>query len=282
MAHLVLVNVSPDAVPAVRQVQPATYLRLNESNRPVHGSMPRSVDPVHGTMALPARPVFKIIRYVMARSVKQLLEQKDQEGLRKALADEPRLANQGMTIPYDLFCRVQAHPLHRLCDAVYSGKMMEEEALVLAGILLEHGADINGFGHGPPLLAAASLHTDQLGMLYIDHGADVRLTDAQDQASALHWAAYCGRDLLVDRLIQAQAPLDLPDRSHGSTPLGWALHALASMNKANLHHQPACLHLLVRAGADIHALNRLAREQLFALADEHKELKDALLRAGMP
>jgi hypothetical protein len=70
----------------------------------------------------------------MGQTVKKLIEQKNADGLRKTLADNPELANEGITIPYELFCRTKAHPLHRICDAVFARKITNEEAITLAKV----------------------------------------------------------------------------------------------------------------------------------------------------
>lgn len=192
-------------------------------------------------------------------SIKKLIEQMDSNGLRLLLTERPELANEDITIPFDFYCRVKAHPLHRLCDAVFAGKMIEEEAIVLAEILLEHGAHIDGdkqSGGGTPLQAAASLHAELLGVFYIEKGADVNYTYPEDGASALHWAAFCGREKLVDKLLQSNAIIDEPDTEHQSTPLGWAIHCLMSEDKANRHNQPVCIQLLLNAGANIEKLDK--------------------------
>lgn len=214
----------------------------------------------------------------MGQTVKKLIEQKEANGLRKLLANNPELSNQGITIPYDLFCRTKAHPLHRICDAVFAHKMTDEEAITLARIFLEFGAAVNGYNDGSPLLAAASLHAEQLGIFYIDNGADINIFS--DNASALHWAAFCGRDKLVDKLIKSNAVLDQPDKTYHSTPLGWAIHCLASNDEGNRHNQSACIKLLLKARADIKKLSVEAKENLHSFADNDNELKDILTKIG--
>ena len=212
----------------------------------------------------------------MGQTVKKLMEQKDTNGLRKTLTDNPILANEGITIPYDFFCRTKAHPLHRICDAVIAHKMTDDEAINLAKIFLEFGADINGYNDGSPLLAASSLHAEQLGIFYIDNGANVNITDKNDKASALHWAAFCGRDKLVDKLIKSNAAIDEPDKTYQSTPLGWAIHCLSSNDESNRHNQLGCIKLLIKAGADIKKLRVEAKENLNSFADNDTELKNIL------
>ena len=106
-------------------------------------------------------------------SIKKLIENKDYSGLKQLLSENPNLANKGITIPFDMMCRKKAHPLHRICDAVFVGKITDTSAVKLAKLFLENGANIDGDKHedeGSPLLAAASLHAEQVGIFYIDNG----------------------------------------------------------------------------------------------------------------
>jgi ankyrin repeat protein len=207
--------------------------------------------------------------------VKRLVEKKDYNGLNRLLASDPKLANEGIKIPYDIFCKVKAHPLHRICDGVFAGKITDNEAVELAKIFIENGADIDGDkakDDGTPLLAAASLHAEKTGIFFIDNGADVHYVYKGDGASALHWAAFCGRDKLVDRLIKANAAIDEPDTEHNSTPLGWAIHCLMSNVSGNSHNQTACIKLLLQAGANAEKLGKEANDYLKALAKKDLEL----------
>lgn len=209
--------------------------------------------------------------------VKKLIESKDVNKLKELLSKNPYLANKGITIPYDLTCRVKAHPLHRLCDAVFAGKISDDEAVELARVLLENGANIDGDknkNEGTPLLAAASLHAEKVGIFYIDNGADVHYTYNNDGASALHWAAFCGRDLLVERLIKANAEIDSPDKEHHSTPLGWAIHSLQSNDKGNEHNQLNCIKLLLRSGADPKNLDNKKSDYLLRLSQNDRDLQN--------
>lgn len=215
----------------------------------------------------------------MGKSIKKLIEQKDFDGLRSKLAGNSELAQEGITIPFELFCKRKAHPLHRLCDAVFSGKMTEEEAIKIATIFLEFGSDINGFNDGSPLIAAASLHAEQLGIFYIDNGANIHFTDIIDNASALHWASFCGREKLVSKLIQAHAEINNPDSTYHSTPLGWAIHNLSIDNSGNRHNQIDCIKLLLQAGADINKLNEHAKKIFYAIAESDAELRNILPQA---
>lgn len=211
--------------------------------------------------------------------VKTLIERKDASGLQKLLANQPDLANAGITIPFDLLCRTKAHPLHRLCDPVFTGKITDEDAVQLARVFLASGANIDGDkdkGEGTPLLAAASLHAEQLGIFYIDKGADVHYTYKNDGASPLHWAAFCGLDKLVARLVNTNAKVDQPDSAHNSTPLGWAIQPLKSNDTRNQHNQLNCIKLLLESNADIEKLDKEKRDYLIRLTKDEAGLESLL------
>lgn len=188
-----------------------------------------------------------------SESVIELLEAKDYKGLDQLLAAHPDRVNQGIGIPFDPKCRILAHPLHRICDAVFTEKIADLEAIEPALIFLDRGADIDGYetiGEGTPLMAAASLHAEALGNYYIEKGAKVNPIHPKSGESALHWASYCGMDKLVERLIASGAILDEPDHVHKSTPLGWAIHALRTQVGKPGQNQGECVELLLDAGAD--------------------------------
>ena len=212
-------------------------------------------------------------------SVKKLIENRDYSGLKQLLSDYPILANKGITIPFDLICRAKAHPLHRICDAVFAGKITDSDAVELAKVFLENGASIDGDknkNEETPLLAAASLHAEQVGIFYIDNGADVYYTYKNDGASALHWAAFCGRDKLVESLISANAEIDELDTTHKSTPVGWAIHSLQSNDMGNKHNQLNCIKLLLKSGADSKKLDKDKNDYLLSLSKSDPELQDLL------
>src|ERR1700739_924460 len=116
-----------------------------------------------------------------------LFELVDIERLRKALAENPGLANEGVALPDNA---AKGHPLHRICDAVFSGKITDEQAIEIAKILLEYGADVDGFmsrgDNNTPLIAAGSLHAENLGIFYIEHGANIFYAPKRAGGTALH------------------------------------------------------------------------------------------------
>ncbi len=209
-----------------------------------------------------------------------LIVKNDLEGIKAALTANPELANEGVTLNIDgNFNPAKGHPLHRICDAVCANKITDEEAITIAKIFLEHGANIDGFmaqgDNNTPLIAAASLHAEQLGIFYIEKGADIFYAPA-DGATALHWAAYCGRDKLVEKLIEKGARVNQLENNYKSTPCGWALHVLETGDNMNLLNQLTCIKLLLKAGTDKKLLYPGSIEYLQNAAKTDAELKTLL------
>lgn len=213
---------------------------------------------------------------VMEKDIRMLVQERDYEGIRHLLSREPSLANAGVTLGPP--CSTTAHPLHRICDAVFAKLISDDEAVKVAKILLEHGARIDGDSStenaDTPLMAAASLHAENLGIFYIQNGARIDLSDKRDGATALHWAAYCGRDMLVDELIRAGVDVNQLDKTYKCTPLVWALQPLMKNEKNNIHHQRTCVRLLLEAGTDISTLDDKTKTFLDDLGTEELEPQD--------
>jgi uncharacterized protein len=207
--------------------------------------------------------------------VKKLIAKKDYDGLRDILSQYPNLANEG--IPYDDMNTTKAHPLHRICDGVFSGKYTDEEAVKMAKIFLEYGADINGNklseNQDTPLIAASSLHADQVAIFYIESGAEINHAGCHG-GTALHWAAWCGRPKVVGRLIQERAEINKRCVDFKATPLFWAVHGLKKGDKTNMHNHLECVKILIQSGADKNIPNGEGKTVFDLLNDEDVELKE--------
>lgn len=59
-------------------------------------------------------------------------------------------------------------------------------------------------------------------------------------------------------------------------PLGWAIQPLMTDDKFNTYHQLSCIKLLLKAGADVSALNNEPIQYLHFLAKDDLELKKLL------
>jgi len=210
-----------------------------------------------------------------------LIVNNDLEGIRGTLAANPELANEGLAWKIDgKINPAKGHPLHRICDAVFASKITDSQAIEIAKIFLEYGADINGFMNrndlNTPLIAAASLNAEQLGLFYIEKGANILYSPPGDGGTALHWAAFCGRDQLVEKLIEKGANVNQLDTNYQSTPCGWAIHVLESDETNNLHNQLACIKSLLKAGTDKSLLYPGSLEYLQRTAQNDPELKTLL------
>lgn len=207
---------------------------------------------------------------------RNLLKKTDIEGLAALLAEHPHLANE--PIPLD-DNPAKAHPLHRICDGVFSGTYTDKQAAKMAKLLLTFDANVDGNSTkeqiDTPLIAAASLHADEVGILYIDHGANIQHTGCHG-GTALHWAAWCGRDRLVSRLIKEKAEVNKRCVDFASTPLLWAVHGYTYGGNENRHNQIDCVRMLLGAGADKTIPNRQGILPVQFLSDEDLELKKML------
>lgn len=183
--------------------------------------------------------------------MRELMMKKDLAGIREALTKNPALANEGIAC-FDTN-PAKAHPLHRISDGVFNNLYSDEDGVEMAKIFLEFGADINGGKlvekKDTPLLAAASLHAEKLGAFYIDQGADIHHGGCHG-GTALHWAAWVGRDKLVKKLIEAGAEINKRCIEFRGTPLLWAVHGYKSAGPKNQLNQVECVRLLLAAGAD--------------------------------
>ncbi|MEZ2336252.1 ankyrin repeat domain-containing protein [Mucilaginibacter sp. RCC_168] len=209
--------------------------------------------------------------------MKTLIDNKDYQGIEQTLSNNPSLANEGL--PYDSVNTTKAHPLHRLCDGVFSGTYTDAEAVKMARIFLAHGANVNGNRlvekQDTPLTAAASLHADQVALLYIENGADLNHAGCHG-GTALHWAAWCGRDKVVEKLVQQGAEINKICIDFKATPLFWAVHGLKNGGATTSSNYLECVRILVQADADKTIPNCDGNTAFELLDDGDLELKELL------
>ena len=213
----------------------------------------------------------------METKIKTLIRKKDCRAISDALSNDRSLANQG--IPYDDVNTAEAHPLHRICDNVFTNKYTDDEAVEIAKIFLSHGADVNGNQvtekHDTPLIAAASLQTDKVALFYIENGADIHHAGTHG-GTALHWAAWCGRSKVVSKLIEVGADINKLCIDFKATPLFWAVLGLKRGHKKEFQNHLECVTLLVQAGAD-RSIPNVDGKTVFDLLDDHDmTLKEVL------
>jgi ankyrin repeat protein len=181
-------------------------------------------------------------------NIRDLVFSGDLQTLSTLLRNHPELANKEFSLPDN---PAMAHPLHRICDGVSRGYYSEETGLEIVKLFLRYGAELNVHridGHDSPLTAACSLRCDHLALFYIQQGARIEHRGCHG-GTALHWASWCGRDIVVEKLITLHADLNQLCIDFKSTPLFWAAHGY-SAGLENRHHQVNCAKILLAHGAD--------------------------------
>jgi ankyrin repeat protein len=108
----------------------------------------------------------------------------------------------------------------RLHHAVKAGDLGAMRALLEVDSALANARSETDARGVYPLHVAAEFDQAQAARLLIEHGADPALLDAENDATALCWAAFYGRPAVVSALPDA----GINSRNkHGLTPLGCAL-----------------------------------------------------------
>lgn len=213
----------------------------------------------------------------MNTPIKQLIDTTDYEGLKLILSQYPNLANE--EISYDEVNTTKAHPLHRICDGVFANTYTDEQALAMAKIFVEYGSNINGneiiVEKDTPLIAACSLYADKVALYYIEKGAELNHPGCHG-GTALHWAAWCGRPEVVEKLVQAGANINQTSIQYQSTPLIWAMNALKENATKNTEPLITCINILITSGADKSIPDADGKTFVDYLNDDKSGLKDLL------
>lgn len=182
--------------------------------------------------------------------VKTAIGNADAEALRTLLSGDSSRAN--ALIRWGNDDRIRTHPLHYVSDLFFKKDLNVQAALAMVRVLIEAGADVdfqvNGKGD-TPLIGAASLGAEDVGLALLDAGAEAQLRGIFGE-TALHWAAMLGQDRLTSRLIE-RSDLNLKDEKYNSPPLGWAIHGYFNPPAGNRGEQHKVVALLVAAGARV-------------------------------
>lgn len=211
------------------------------------------------------------------QKMKKLIDAKAYKDIEAALVNQPGLANEG--IRYDDQNITKAHPLHRICDGVFSGTCTEEEAIQMAKIFLKYGANINGGElaekSDSPLTAASSLNADKVAIFYMEQGANIHHAGCYG-GTALHWASWCGRPKVAEQLIARGAAINQRCIDFKASPLFWAIHGLKNGGSKGLNDSLECVKLLIQSGADKNIPNVDGDTVYDMLSDEDESLKELL------
>jgi hypothetical protein len=184
--------------------------------------------------------------------VRAAIQNGDVTALRNCLALDRSRAN--ALIHWGNCDCVHTHPLHFVSDMLFNRVLQKGKELPLVEALLEAGACVDfrkEDKHETPLIGAASLGAEDVGLRLLDAGAAPELRGEWGE-TALHWAALLGEDRLAARLISG-TDLNLRDAKYNSTPLGWAVHGWCNPPAGNQGHQREVTQLLVAAGAIVEA-----------------------------
>src|SRR5258708_20206600 len=149
----------------------------------------------------------------------------DADGLRQLLAEDSSRANS--LVRWGINDCILTHPLHYVSDMLFEGKLERGKELPLVEALIHAGADLDFQRNGKngksdtPLIGAASLGAEDVGLMLLDAGARPERRGLFGE-TALHWAALLGEVRLAGRLIEG-SDLNLKDAQDKSPPLAWPL-----------------------------------------------------------
>lgn len=186
--------------------------------------------------------------------VKTAIRNGDADTLRRLLIEDASRANALLRWGKD-DC-ILTHPLHYVSDMLFECTLQKGKELPLVEALIQAGADLDfqrdredGKKSDTPLIGAASLAAEEVGLRLVDAGAKPELRGLFGE-TALHWAALLGEYRLAERLIGG-SDIDLKDERYNSTPLGWAVHGRYNPAAGNQGKQCEVAALLVSAGATV-------------------------------
>ncbi len=186
--------------------------------------------------------------------VKAAIQSGDDEALRRLLTEDESRAN--VLIRWGKDDCILTHPLHYVSDMLFEGTLKGGKELSLIEALIEAGADLDfqrehedGNKSDTPLIGAASLAAEEVGLRLLDAGARPELRGLFGE-TALHWAAFLGEYRLAERLIES-SDVNLEDDKYHSSPLGWAVHGRYNPSSGNQGRQCEVATLLVSAGATV-------------------------------
>lgn len=209
----------------------------------------------------------------MHKAMKNLIEQVALLDLGSQLKSDPSLANALITFGSEN--QHQVHPLHYVCDCVFEGKIMEAEALEIAQLFIEYGADIDGekiVAKDSPLIAASSLYCDEIALYLIDLGADIQHKGTH-QGTCLHWACWTGADRVVEKLMKLEIDLEDQQNDFQASPLQWAIHGFLKGGEKNQRQQKTVIASLLQAGASTAFLNPEEVKQ----SEDYQAIRDLLI-----
>jgi hypothetical protein len=101
--------------------------------------------------------------------VKAAIDNGDSAALRRLLSEDSSRANELIR-----WGKCLTHPLHYISDMLFGGTLKKGKELPLVEALIQNGADLNFNKSGKsetPLIGAASLGAEDVGLRFLDAGA---------------------------------------------------------------------------------------------------------------
>ena len=176
--------------------------------------------------------------------VKTAIDNGDAPSLRQILSHDCSRANELIR-----WGKCLTHPLHYVSDMLFNGTVQPGKELPLIEALIDAGADINFRKGETPLIGAASLGAEDVGIRLLEAGAKPEVRGVFGE-TALHWAAMLGEDRLAAKLIPG-SDVNLKDEKYQSSPLGWAVHGWCNPPAGDHRRQRDVILMLVAAGAKV-------------------------------
>lgn len=184
--------------------------------------------------------------------LRSAIQSGDVAALRHLLAVAPERANQ--MIVWGKNGEILTHPLHFVSDMLFAGSLSPGQEIPIVDCLLSAGSnfDHQAANGETPLIGAASLRAQSVGLRLLNAGADVTRLGGMGE-TALHWAAHEGLAELVAELVRRGADLHVKDARYHSTPLYWAIHGRFQYGKNGSEPYLQVVKTLLTAGARVDA-----------------------------
>jgi ankyrin repeat protein len=166
-----------------------------------------------------------------------------------------------------------AQPSRRLAAAAWI-----EDANTVAELLRKHpnlGKEMGAEAH--TITSAAQAGKTETVRLLLEAGLDPT-TPGLDSGSALHVACWFGYVDVV-KLLVGRVPVDLKDKVHGSTPLGWATHGAQNCRNEKGDYV-AVVEELLKAGADLKGPANSGGTSMLDQAGKREDIKEVLRKYG--
>ncbi len=164
----------------------------------------------------------------------------------------------------------------RLVNAVLAG-----DAAMTRALLAEQPALLDTLGPAEHAHLAHAIFHERFdaAALMLQLGFDPAAPGI-DGGTALHAACWVGNVAMVEQLLaRGGVPLDAPDPTHRSPPLGWAAYG-SVQRRAPGGDYVGVIDRLVAAGADIRAVGNFHGSSLVQMADGNPAVQEALRRHG--